>query len=168
MVKPKLSVVRLQKNLSAYFLIFQSPPRERNWFFVKTLFILLIQDVLVPQVNLHYRLGLCERIQVRWGFPGGLAVKNPANAGDAFSPWVGKIPWSWREIATHSSILIWKSPGTEEPDRLQSMGRKKRHNFASEQQVRYQHYYMGLYFNQLVYSYLYSLALILKFLQSPM
>ena len=28
-------------------------------------------------------------------FPGGSAVKNPpANAGGAFDPWVGKIPWS--------------------------------------------------------------------------
>ena len=27
-------------------------------------------------------------------------------------------------MATHSSILAWKSPWTEEPPRLQSMGRK--------------------------------------------
>ena len=28
------------------------------------------------------------------GFPHGSVVKNlPANAGDRFSPWVGKIPW---------------------------------------------------------------------------
>ena len=28
-------------------------------------------------------------------------------------------------IATHSSILAWKIPWTEEPDRLQSMGLQK-------------------------------------------
>ena len=28
-------------------------------------------------------------------------------------------------MATHSSILVWRVPQTEEPDRLQSMGRKK-------------------------------------------
>ena len=29
------------------------------------------------------------------GFPGGWVVKNsPANAGDRYDPWVGKIPWS--------------------------------------------------------------------------
>ena len=49
------------------------------------------------------------------GFPGGLVVKNlPANAGDA-----GLIPGSARpleeEIATHSSILAWEIPWTEEP-----------------------------------------------------
>ena len=27
-----------------------------------------------------------------------------------------------KEMATHSSILAWKNPLTEEPDRLQSMG----------------------------------------------
>ena len=27
-----------------------------------------------------------------------------------------------KEMATHSSILAWKFPGTEEPGRLQSMG----------------------------------------------
>ena len=27
-----------------------------------------------------------------------------------------------KEMATHSSILAWRSPWTEEPDRLQSMG----------------------------------------------
>ena len=27
-----------------------------------------------------------------------------------------------KEMATHSSILAWKIPGTEEPSRLQSMG----------------------------------------------
>ena len=29
-----------------------------------------------------------------------------------------------KEMATHSSILAWKIPWTEEPDRLQSMGAK--------------------------------------------
>ena len=36
-----------------------------------------------------------------------------------------------KEMATHSSILIWKIPGTEEPGRLQSMRSKRvRHNFT--------------------------------------
>ena len=33
------------------------------------------------------------------------------------------------EMATHSSILAWKIPWSEKPDRLQSMGSQKvRHN----------------------------------------
>ena len=34
-----------------------------------------------------------------------------------------------KEMATHSCILAWKIPGTEEPGGLQSMGSQKvRHN----------------------------------------
>jgi len=56
------------------------------------------------------------------GFPGASVVKNPpANARDA-----GAIPGSEdlleKEMATHSSILAWEIPWTEEPGGLQSMG----------------------------------------------
>ena len=59
------------------------------------------------------------------GFPGGSVVKNlPANAGD-----VGSIPGSGRslekEMATHSSILAWRIPWTEESGGLQSMGSQR-------------------------------------------
>ena len=38
-----------------------------------------------------------------------------------------------QEMATHSSILAWKIPWTEEPGRLQSMGLQRlRHNWAIE------------------------------------
>ena len=38
-------------------------------------------------------------------------------------------------MATHSSILAWKNPWTEEPGRLLSTGLKKiGHNLATEQQ----------------------------------
>ena len=39
--------------------------------------------------------------------------------------WVGSLDWEdllEKEMATHSSILAWKIPWTEEPGRLQSMG----------------------------------------------
>ena len=52
-------------------------------------------------------------------------VKNPpANAEDTGDE--GSIPGSGRsleeEMATHSSILAWRVPWTEEPGGLQSMG----------------------------------------------
>ena len=51
-------------------------------------------------------------------FPGDSVVKNPpANTED-----MGSIPWLRRslerETATHSSILSWKTPWTEETDGL--------------------------------------------------
>ena len=48
-------------------------------------------------------------------------VKNPpANAGDVrfkFNSWVRKIPLE-EGMATHSSILAWRIPWTEEPGGL--------------------------------------------------
>ena len=59
------------------------------------------------------------------GFPHGSDVKNlPASAGDT-----GLIPESGRslekEMATHSSILAWEIPWTEELGGLQSMGSQR-------------------------------------------
>ena len=56
------------------------------------------------------------------GSPGDSVVRNlPAYAGD-----VSLIPGLEdpleKEMATHSNILAWKIPWTEEPGRLQSMG----------------------------------------------
>ena len=38
-----------------------------------------------------------------------------------FDPWVRKDPQEY-EMATHSSILAWEIPWTEDPEGLQSMG----------------------------------------------
>ena len=55
------------------------------------------------------------------GFAGGTVVSLPIRRL-RFSPWVGKISW---RMATHSSILAWEIPWTEEPGGLQSMGSQK-------------------------------------------
>ena len=60
-----------------------------------------------------------------FGFPKWSVVKNPpAKAGDAGD--VGLIPESRNsleeEMDTHSGILSWEIPWTEEPGRLQPMG----------------------------------------------
>ena len=51
----------------------------------------------------------------------------PASAGDIRD--VGLIPGSGdlleREMATHSSILAWRIPWTEEPGGLQSIGSQR-------------------------------------------
>ena len=53
---------------------------------------------------------------------GGLVIKNPpVSAGDVGStPGLGR--YLEKEMATHSSILAWEIPWTEEPGGLQSMG----------------------------------------------
>ena len=53
-------------------------------------------------------------ILLPWWFSG---KESPANAGDTGSiPELGRSPK--KEMATHSSILAWEIPCTEEPDGL--------------------------------------------------
>ncbi|KAM7231347.1 hypothetical protein CapIbe_017793, partial [Capra ibex] len=65
-------------------------------------------------------------------FPGGSVVKNsPASKGDRGD--TGLIPLCQEdslegEMATHSSILAWEIPWTEEPGGLQSWCCRVRHD----------------------------------------
>ena len=64
--------------------------------------------------------------------PGGSAVKNLPAMQETQEMWVQSLGWEdplEEEMATHSSILAWKIPWTEEPRGLQPMGSKRvRHN----------------------------------------
>ena len=60
-----------------------------------------------------------ERICLQCGRPG-------------FDSWVGKIPLE-EGMASHSSILAWRIPWTEEPGGLQSTGSQRvRHDWATQ------------------------------------
>ena len=54
-----------------------------------------------------------------------------------FDPWVRKVHWR-RGQATHSSILAWRIPWTEEPGGLQSIGSQKSDMTEVTQQARMQ------------------------------
>ena len=57
--------------------------------------------------------------------PGGSEVKASAHdEGDPGSILGSEDPLE-KEMATHSSILAWRIPWTEEPGRLQSMGSQR-------------------------------------------
>ena len=60
------------------------------------------------------------------GFPGGSALKKnlPANAGDS-GLILGQEDPLEKEMPTHSSILAWEIPWTEESGGLQSMGSQR-------------------------------------------
>ena len=53
-------------------------------------------------------------------------VKNlPANAGgEGLIPGLGRVPGGG-SVATHSSMLAWRIPWTEEPGGLQSIGSQR-------------------------------------------
>ena len=61
-----------------------------------------------------------------WSFSGGIRGKEPVcQCRRQNKMWVqslGREDPLEKEMATHSSILAWRIPWTEEPDGLQSMG----------------------------------------------
>ena len=77
-------------------------------------------------------------------FPGGSVVKNqPNNVGDVGD--AGSVPGLGspmkEEMATHSSILAWKIPWTEEPGGLQSMELQR----IKQDSMHTYHLYSNLY-----------------------
>ena len=68
-------------------------------------------------------------LQYSWASLVAQMVKNPPAMWEA---WVQSLGWEGPledGKATHSSILAWRIPWTEEPGRLQSMGLQRvRHN----------------------------------------
>ena len=56
------------------------------------------------------------------GFPGGSVVKNPPAVPETLVGSLGQEDPLEEGPVTHSSILAWRIPWTEEPGRLQSMG----------------------------------------------
>ena len=55
------------------------------------------------------------------GFPGGLVVMNPPALQKTWVRSLGQKDALEEEMATHSSVLAWRIPWTEEPGGLQSM-----------------------------------------------
>ena len=58
-------------------------------------------------------------------FPGGSVVKNLPAMQQTQVLSLGQEDPLEKRMATHSSILAWRIPWTEEPGRLQSMGSQK-------------------------------------------
>ena len=56
------------------------------------------------------------------GFSGGSVVKNPLAMQQTHVQSLGPGDPLEKEMATHSSILVWEIPWTEEPGRLWFMG----------------------------------------------
>ena len=71
------------------------------------------------------------------GFPGGSAVKNLPVMQELQETWVqflGRKDTLEKGMATHSSILAWNIPWTEEAGGLQSMGSQRvGHDLATQE-----------------------------------
>ena len=70
------------------------------------------------------------------GFPGSSVSKESPPMQETRVQSLGLEDPLEKEMATHSSILAWEVPWTEEPGRLQSMGLQRvGHNLAIKQQT---------------------------------
>ena len=72
-------------------------------------------------------------VYISWGLPKWLSGKeSTCNAGD-MGFILGREDLLEKQMATHSSILAWEVPQTEEPNGLQSMGLQRvRHNLGTK------------------------------------
>ena len=61
----------------------------------------------------------------KWVFPDGSVVKSPPAVLETQVQSLGQEDPLEKGMATHSSILAWEVPWTEEPGRLQSMGSQR-------------------------------------------
>ena len=66
-------------------------------------------------------------------FPGGSVVKNPPAKQEMQVQSLGWEGTQEKGMATHSSILAWEIPWTEEPRGLPSMGSQKSQTRLSNQ-----------------------------------
>ena len=92
----------------------------------------------VPRGGIPGLQGVCRYCQVvipvytptshGWGFPSGSAVKNLHAVQELQKRWVRSLGWEdplEEDMATHSRILAWRMPWTEEPGGLQSIGSQR-------------------------------------------
>ena len=63
-------------------------------------------------------LSQLDLLQVTMGFLGDLGVKNPPAMQDTRAQFLGQEYPLEKEMATHSNILAWEIPRTEESGRL--------------------------------------------------
>ena len=72
-------------------------------------------------------LGFLIRVPLL-GFPGGSVVKNPPAVQETWVQSPGQEDLLENGTATHSSILAWRIPWTEEPGLQFMESRRVRHN----------------------------------------
>ena len=65
-------------------------------------------------------------------FPSGSGVKNMPAMQETWVQSLGQEDSQEEGMATHSSILAWRIPWTEEPGRLQSVGESTVHGYSPQ------------------------------------
>ena len=67
-------------------------------------------------------------LQYSWASLVAQVIKNPPATWETWVRSLGQEDPLEKGMATQSNLLAWRTPWTEEPGRLQSMGSQVRHN----------------------------------------
>ena len=105
-VAPVPELEEIDPNLEKYF---SKPVKRKDW-----------EEPLEFFGSSHWELGGCWK-----GFPGGSGLNRLPPMRETG---IRSLGWEYpleKEMATHSSIVAWRIPWTEEPGRLQSMGSQR-------------------------------------------
>ena len=102
------------------------PFEGREFLYHSSFWLSLTSVLLTPRVRSCWQscsahCGCCS-ISTFFGFPGGSAVKNLPTMQELQETWTGSRRSPGGGHGTHSSVLAWRMPWTEEPGGLQSMG----------------------------------------------
>ena len=79
---------------------------------------------------------LVSCIGEKWAFLKAQSVKNLPVMQETCVRFLGREDPLEKEMATHSSIIAWRIPWTEEPGRLQSMESQKSQTWLSNERER--------------------------------
>ena len=91
-------------------------------------------SVVVYMFWISGRVQVLVFLVIAYSCEASLIAQSVKNLPAVQETWVRFLGWEGpleKEMATHSSILAWKIPWTEEPGGLQSMGLRVRHNLAT-------------------------------------
>ena len=89
----------------------------------KYYFMTLQHELLLSEFNFRLKIYIIHKHTHAKGFPSGSEVKNPPAVKEMQEMLVRSLGWEdplEEGMATHSSILAWEIPWTEEPGRLSS------------------------------------------------
>ena len=100
-------------------------PRELLW--VSSVHLTALA-IYFPHGNIHFRASLVAQ-----------TVKNLPAIGETWVQFLSQVDLLEKGMATHSSVLAWRIPGTEEPHGLQSMELQRvGHDWAINQRRQWQ------------------------------
>ena len=113
---------------------------------ISIIFFAWVANTVYTHTHTHTHIYIYIYIYCYMGFPGDWVVRNLPAMQETWVQSLGQEDPLEKGMKTHSSILAWRIPCTEEPDGLQSMGPQRvRRDLDTEQQQHTVYIYIHTY-----------------------